>query len=80
MREIVSIRSLDNNGRIVIPREVRDKLEIGIGCEVEIYMEESSIKIRKFNPICTYCGSVNDIIVYRGIYVCRNCKIQLRSK
>lgn len=40
-------RSIDNVGRVVIPAEIREKLEMGIGDKVEIFAVKGGVLLIK---------------------------------
>ena len=67
------VRKVDELGRIVVPIELRRSLGIGDRDAVEIYMKDDSIIIRKHQPSCVFCGSVDDTVEYRDKVVCRDC-------
>ena len=49
-------RKLDDLGRIVIPSEIRKSLDIKIGTELDIYVLENQIILRKINTTtCKNC-------------------------
>ena len=67
------VRKVDELGRIVVPIELRRSLGIGDRDAVEIYMKDDSIIIKKHQPSCVFCGSVEDTIDYRDKIVCKAC-------
>jgi len=67
------IRKVDDLGRIVLPIELRRVLDISERDELEIFMENDRIVLQKFEPACVFCGSMRNLIVYRGKNVCRDC-------
>ncbi len=73
------IRNLDSLGRLVIPKELRSSLGIREGGEVEIFAEDDQIIVKKFDPSCTFCGSTEDLMHFRGKLICRSCLEQLKS-
>ena len=68
------IRKVDELGRIVIPRELRLMLEIQEKDPLEIFIEGSSIILKKYNPNCIFCGSSKDLHLYKNKLVCTKCK------
>ena len=64
------LRKIDGLGRIVIPMEIRNKLEIAENDPLEIHVEGSSIVLRKYEPDCTFCGSSRNVVEYKGKNVC----------
>lgn len=62
-------RKIDELGRIVIPKEIRKNLGIRDGETLEIYLDNDSIILKKFNEIENYlnlCSKLGDIV--HGIY------------
>ena len=51
------IRKVDELGRIVMPKELRKRLDIEIGTSIEIFTEGRSIILKKYDQIvCDSCG------------------------
>lgn len=44
-------RRIDDLGRIVIPRDIRDQFKIKAGDNFDIYIDEDKIVLQKFSPI-----------------------------
>lgn len=79
MKSTGIVRQIDNLGRIVLPMELRRSLGIGPHDSVEIYVEGSSIILKKYEPSCTFCGSSNSINSFKGKNICKNCLIELKK-
>ena len=73
------VRKVDELGRIVLPIELRRTLDIAERDPLEIYVEGSSIVLKKYRPTCGFCDSVKDISVYREKNVCARCLRELRT-
>ena len=74
------VRGVDRLGRIVLPIELRRKLDIVEERDaLEIYIEDDSIMLRKYQPDCVFCGDAKNIIIFKGKNVCQNCLEELRS-
>lgn len=67
------VRHIDSLGRIVLPIEMRNRLEIEQGTGVEIFYEGDTIVLKKYQPGCTFCGEIGDLIEYNGKRICREC-------
>lgn len=67
------LRKIDGLGRVVIPMEIRNKLEISQNDPLEIHVEGNSIVLRKYEPDCTFCGSSKNVIEFKGKNVCEKC-------
>ena len=51
MKKITLTRRIDELGRIVIPKEIRNSLHIDKGELLEIYLEEGKIVLNKYNNL-----------------------------
>ena len=56
------VRKIDELGRIVIPKEIRRNLAIKDGEEMEIYIDENSIILKKFQRLLTFKELVCDYV------------------
>ena len=74
------IRNVDELGRIVIPKELRRKLEIQHGDALEIFVDEDLIILRKYTPACIFCGDETaDVHMYKGKKVCVKCLAEMAT-
>lgn len=73
------IRKVDELGRIVIPIELRKKLKIDIKDEVEIYVEKSSIIIKKYDPSCVFCGKTKELNEFEDKLICNKCLEKIKT-
>ena len=73
------LRKIDGLGRIVIPMEIRNKLDISENDPLEIHVEGSNILIKKYEPDCTFCGSSKNVVEYKNKIVCEKCINELKK-
>ena len=73
MKSTGIVRRVDSLGSIVLPIELRSLLSIGPKDSLEIFVEGSTIMLRKYEPQCTFCDSSNNITHFKGKNVCQNC-------
>ncbi|MDR3345276.1 MAG: AbrB/MazE/SpoVT family DNA-binding domain-containing protein [Oscillospiraceae bacterium] len=74
MKSLGIVRKLDEVGRIVLPKELRRLFQIESSEDaVEIFTEEDRIVLRKYQPSCVFCRSEDDLFVFAGQKVCREC-------
>lgn len=73
------VRNLDSLGRVVIPKELRKKLDLKEGEPVSITDHERVIVIRKYTKGCVFCGSEEELIEYRNMCVCKKCRESLNK-
>ncbi|EEK53003.1 AbrB/MazE/SpoVT family DNA-binding domain-containing protein [Bacillus sp. A17A.1] len=55
------VRKVDELGRVVIPKELRDTLGIGIKSPLEIYVDNENIILKRYSPYnaCQITGEVS---------------------
>jgi transcriptional pleiotropic regulator of transition state genes len=73
MKSTGIVRKVDELGRIVIPREIRNKFEIAEKDPLEIYVDGSSIILKKYEPNCIFCGNSKNLIAFKDKLVCPKC-------
>lgn len=73
MKSTGIIRRVDELGRVVIPIELRNKFNISVKDPMEIYVDGSSIILKKFEPNCIFCGNSKHLVNYKGKLVCNKC-------
>lgn len=73
MKDTGVTRSLDSLGRVVIPIEIRRRFEINEDEELEFYIEDDKIIMKKFIDSCTFCGSRDSLIEYKKKHICDSC-------
>ncbi len=74
------VRKIDELGRIVLPVELRRTMDINERDALEIYVDGSSIVMRKYRPSCVFCDSVRDIRTFRGKNICGRCLKELQEQ
>lgn len=79
MKSTGIVRRIDDLGRIVLPAELRRTLDIGERENMEIYVEGTSIVLKKFRPTCIFCESARDIAIFKGKNICPKCLRELRE-
>ncbi len=79
MKSTGIVRKVDELGRIVLPIELRRTLDIAEKDALEIYVEGSSIVLKKYRPSCIFCDSTKDVVVFKGKNVCPRCLREMKS-
>ena len=80
MKSLGIVRRVDELGRIVLPIELRRTLNIGEKDSLEIYVDGSSIMLKKYQPACIFCDGSKDITLFKGKNVCARCLRELGKK
>ena len=80
MRSTGVVRKVDELGRFVVPKEIRNKLGVtNEDNELEIFVIDDEIILRKPNAkSCVFCGNKENTTEFMGKYVCSNCVLQLK--
>ena len=73
MKSTGIIRRVDELGRVVIPIEIRNQFNIVEKDPIEIYVDGSTIILKKFEPNCTFCGNTQDLLSYNNKLICKKC-------
>ena len=73
MKSTGIIRKVDELGRVVIPIEIRNQFNIAEKDPIEIYVDGSSIVLKKYEPNCIFCGSTENLISYNDKLICEDC-------
>ena len=79
MKSTGIVRSTDCLGRIVIPKELRNVLDISEKDCLEIFTEGEQIILQKYQPACIFCGEAKDIVNYKGKNICKCCMEDIKN-
>lgn len=67
------IRRVDELGRVVIPIDMRTQLGIVEKDPLEIYIEEDSIVLKKYEQKCIFCNNTKKLLNFDGKLICKRC-------
>ena len=73
MKSTGIVRKVDELGRVVIPIEIRNKFNIAEKDPIVIYVDGSSIVLKKYEPNCIFCGNTKNLVEYKGKLICDKC-------
>lgn len=79
MNSIGIVRKVDQLGRVVLPKELRDKFDIPEYTPLEIYTDGEQIVLKKYQPACIFCGEVEDVVKWKGKNICKKCLDNLKN-
>ena len=79
MKSTGIVRKVDQLGRVVLPKELRNVLDIPECTPLEIYMEGENIILKKYAPDCLFCGSGDYVINFKGKNICKSCLADLKK-
>lgn len=69
------VRRIDDLGRVVLPKGLRQTFNMQEGDALEIFTEDNAIILQKYQPgcACAGCNQLYDLVTVGGITVCRTC-------
>ena len=80
MKSTGMVSRIDELGRIVIPKEIRKKLEINIKDPMEIYVDGHAITLKKVENNCVFCGNNKNLINFKDKLICQKCLDSLNKE
>ena len=79
MKSTGIVRRMDELGRVVIPIEIRNQFNIVEKDPIEIFVDGSSIVLKKFEPNCIFCGGTKNLMEYKNKLICENCSKKISN-
>lgn len=73
MKSTGIIRRVDELGRVVIPKEIRDQFGIQEKDPMEIYVDDDKIILQKHKYSCCICDNTENVIEYKEKIICEKC-------
>lgn len=73
-------KRISKTGTVQLPKELRSKLGIPVGCAVDVGTDGRNITICKHIPLCRFCNSAEDVLDILGIEICRSCATKIKEK
>lgn len=80
MKSTGIVRRVDELGRVVIPIELRNKFDIKEKDPIEIFVDGTSIVLKKFEQNCVFCGSSKSLLQFNDKLICEKCSEKIYSK
>ena len=80
MKATAIVRKIDDLGRIVIPIELRRVMDIGERDSLEIFVDGSSIVLKKYSRSCSFCGGDEALSYYLDKAICSTCIGEIKKK
>jgi len=71
------LKNVDDAGRIIIPKRIRDNLNMNKGDSIEIFADGENIIFQKYVDTCSFCGSDHDVKDLKKVCYCRECSQNL---
>ena len=75
------VRKFDENGRFVLPMEIRKQLELNTpDAALEVFLDGDGIVLKKYEPACVFCGSFENKaanVESNETWICTDCAKQI---
>ena len=78
MKAIGIVRKIDSLGRVVLPKEIRKTFDLPEGAPIEIFTEDNTIILKKYERGCIFCGQSSDFM-FGDQCICSDCREQIRK-
>lgn len=66
---------VDDMGRFVIPKKIRNELNLKEGDKLEIFTHENYVVLEKVIERCVFCRTTEELIkADNGLFVCTKCR------
>ena len=72
-------RQIDELGRLVLPKEIRNTYGINVKDTLEIFTEDNMIVLKKYQPACIFCGNAKDVSTFKGKNICPECAAKIKD-
>ena len=79
MKSTGVVRKVDELGRIVLPIEIRKVLDIKQKDAVEIFTDNDTIVLQKYQPACIFCNNADNIVFFGGKRICEDCLAKIKQ-
>lgn len=73
-------RKIDKLGRVTIPAEYRELLQIGVNDVMYVYLCGKKVVLRSIEEECQLCYGAANLGDYNGYKICHDCFRKLRDK
>lgn len=80
MERYKTTKKIDGMGRVIIPMELRRTLGLERNAPLEIYSDDESIIMQKYERDCVFCGKSEDVVLIFGKPVCFHCMEEIANE
>ena len=70
---------IDKLGRVVIPKSIREALNISHEDEISLYVEEGKLIITKRDQLCTFCKNPKVVQQIKDNFICGGCLSSIKD-
>ena len=80
MKSTGMVRKVDELGRIVLPSEIRQNMDINVKDPLEIFVENDRIILKKYQPSCFFCTNADNFVYFNGKRICAECLEKIKTE
>lgn len=73
------ILKVDQLGRVVIPKPIRNKYELKTDDTLEVFIDDNGFFLKKYLKTCTFCGKDENLTDFKDKVVCKDCLKELKG-
>ena len=73
MKSTGVVRKVDELGRIVLPKPLREVMDINEKDSLEIFTDNNRIILQKYHPACEFCNNADNVVYFGEKRICRDC-------
>jgi len=66
MKSTGIVRKVDELGRVVLPIELRKTLHIDVKDPMEIFVNDGTIILKRYEPADIFTGDMEELVEYKG--------------
>lgn len=80
MKSTGIVRKLGKLGRFVLPIELRNERKMENGTSIEFLIEGESLVLRRYDPVCIFCGNLENTFLFKNQIVCLECAKEIAER
>ena len=73
------ILKIDQLGRIVIPKPIRNQYNLSLGDSIEVFNEKEGILLKKYHMSCSFCGNDENLTKFKEKTICEKCLKEIKE-
>ena len=79
MKSTGVVRKVDELGRIVLPKALREVMDINEKDSLEIFTDNNRIILQKYHPACEFCNNADNVVYFGEKRICRECIDKIKT-
>lgn len=82
MIDLLMVRPIDSNNRLVIPPNLLSEVfhtQENEKIKVNFFVEGDAIIIKQYKPMCICCRTRDNVVEFKNIAICSNCLKELKE-